>query len=189
MSFTAYSHSLCHKQHEASKLNYYTFSDELIPLGINSLSSPSKWMLGTKIDHSRWKTLNSESDFTEWVTALWKSRWAEVQKLVWPPDPRGWLRSVRKKGGPPTTRICIDICCQKWFYSFKCFFYWKFRFRGPTFFVARCTSSLYFFSSLGRPAGPDHSCWEQVSLHRTPPTIGSSVKLNQTLPTHRWVGC
>ncbi len=29
--------------------------------------SPSKWMLCTRIDHSRRKTLNSGSDLTEWV--------------------------------------------------------------------------------------------------------------------------
>jgi hypothetical protein len=40
MSFTAYSHSLCHKKHEPSKLNYCTFSNELTSLGMNSLSSP-----------------------------------------------------------------------------------------------------------------------------------------------------
>ncbi len=43
MSFTAYSHALRHKKHEPSKLNYYIFSDELTPMGKNSLRSPSKY--------------------------------------------------------------------------------------------------------------------------------------------------
>jgi hypothetical protein len=41
-----------YKKHEPSKLNYYTFGDELTILGINSLSPPSKWMLYTKNYHS-----------------------------------------------------------------------------------------------------------------------------------------
>jgi hypothetical protein len=34
-------------------------------------------------------------------TTHWKSRSAEVKKLVEPPGPRGWLSTVRKKGGSP----------------------------------------------------------------------------------------
>jgi hypothetical protein len=30
------------KKHKPSKLNYYTFDDELTPLGVNSLSSPQQ---------------------------------------------------------------------------------------------------------------------------------------------------
>jgi hypothetical protein len=46
------------KKHEPSKLNYYTFGDELTALGITSVSFPSKWMLSSKIDNSKLKTLN-----------------------------------------------------------------------------------------------------------------------------------
>jgi hypothetical protein len=52
------------KKHESSELNYYTFGDDLKHLGINSLSFPI-WMLCTKNDHTRQKTLNSGSDLTE----------------------------------------------------------------------------------------------------------------------------
>ncbi len=39
-----------------------------------------------------------------------QSRNAEVQKLVWPPCPRGWLGLVRKKGGPPVPDPGKGVC-------------------------------------------------------------------------------
>ncbi len=74
---------------------------------------PSKWMLCTKFDCFTQKTLNSGSHLSEWV--LLHNGSEEVQKCrsCWPPCPRGWLRSAGKKGGPPITNICIDICILK----------------------------------------------------------------------------
>ncbi len=64
MSLPAYSNSLSHRKHETSKLNYQTFSDELTPPDIHSLSSPQQLDVVYKIDHSKQKTLNSVSDLT-----------------------------------------------------------------------------------------------------------------------------
>ncbi len=59
----------------------------------------------TMQDESQLRIIFNKMSFTP----HWKSRSAEVQKLVWPPYPRGWLRSARKKGGPLTTSICIYL--------------------------------------------------------------------------------
>jgi hypothetical protein len=44
MSFTAYSHSLHQKKYEPSKLIYYTFSDELTPLGSRNAKTGVDYM-------------------------------------------------------------------------------------------------------------------------------------------------
>ncbi len=118
-------------------MNYYTFLDELTPQGVNSLLPPSKWMLCTKIDRSRQRTLNSGSYLIGMIfTAYWKCRSAETGV---PRSPRGWLRSARKKGGPPITSIFIYICRKERFFPLNVFFYWKLCLWGLTFFVAGCT--------------------------------------------------
>jgi hypothetical protein len=57
-----------------------------------------------KIDHSRQKK-NSQLRIRfkrMSFTAHWKSYIEEQRlKLVWPPAPKGWLSTARKKGGPP----------------------------------------------------------------------------------------
>ncbi len=81
-------------------------------------------------------------------TALWKSRRAEVQKMVWPLGPRGWLFTARKKGGSTSTSICIDTCCIKWGFIPSNVFFLTFYFRGLMYFVAGCKVKTIFYCDI-----------------------------------------
>ncbi len=84
----------------------------LTPLGINSLCSPSKWMLCNET------VLKEKLSTQDHILKKEFYRTLEVLKCRswWLPCTRGRLMSASKKDRPPTTSIYIDICWIKWFF-------------------------------------------------------------------------
>jgi hypothetical protein len=78
-------------------------------------------MLCSKIDRSRWKTINSGSDLTknEFYCILEKQKCRCVETGVASLPKR--LAEVSQRGGPPITNIYIAICCIKWFFPLNVF--------------------------------------------------------------------
>ncbi len=140
MSFTSYSYSLCHKKYEPSELNYYIFRNELTHLDINSLYSPKQM----DVMYENW-SLYKYKKFSTQAHVKAKCR------SCWPPCPWGWLRSARKKGGPPITSICIDICWIKKGFFLSAFFIENFVSEGSRFLSPGVSfSDSCFFALKGQ---------------------------------------